>query len=109
MSCPKCRTWNTDGRTCVQVRCLACGAEQCHSRGAGRGTCSVCHYGMLPGWSGNNNPDQPGRHLSSVRTDVLCQYKGCGVMAVYTSLPGPKDKACKTHGDAIVARHRRPR
>jgi len=41
---------------------------------------------MLPGWSGNNNPDQPGRYSSSVRTDVRCQYKGCDEMAVYTSI-----------------------
>jgi len=104
MSCPVCNTWNTTGQACVQVRCLACNAEQCHSRGLGRGTCSICYRGMLPGWSGNNNPDQPGRYSSSVRTDVRCQYKGCDEMAVYTSLPGPKDKACKFHGDAIVAR-----
>lgn len=107
MSCPICRTWNVDDRTCMQVRCLACGAEQCHSHGRGHGTCSVCYFGMLLGWSGNNNPDQPGRYSSSVRVDVLCAYKGCDAMAVYTSLPGAKGKACKAHGAAVLARRSR--
>lgn len=105
MKCPTCNAWNTDGKTCEQVKCLACGAEQCHSHGSTRGTCSVCTYGMIPGWSGNNNPDQPGRYRPAcVRTDVLCEYAGCDEMAVYTCLPGPKNKACKSHGDALIAR-----
>lgn len=105
MACPTCRTWNTDNQQCVQVRCLACGVEQCHSRGFRRGTCAACFYGMLPGWSGNNNVDQAGRYpYSGITTSVRCDFKGCDAMAVYTCLPGAKAKACKSHGDAVLAR-----
>lgn len=107
VSCPSCNRWNSDGKLCLQVRCLACGTEQCHLNGASKGACKHCSYGMLPGWSGNNNPDQPGHYpSSSFRNDVLCQYKGCTEPAVYTALPGAKDKACKVHGDAVIERER---
>lgn len=111
MSCPKCGTWNAKGETCVQVACLACGAVQCHSYGLGRGACHVCHHGMLPGWSRNNNPPDPatGRPMypnAMEKTSVLCTYKGCGEMAVYNNLPGAKPYACKPHGDAVLARQK---
>ena len=107
MSCPLCNTWNLSGETCVQVRCLACRVEQCYSNGRSRGSCRYCHAGMLPGWSGSNNPDIEGRAPGCiVRTDIRCTYKGCGEMAVYNNLPGAKRVACKVHGDGILARKR---
>lgn len=110
MACPKCRTWNTNNQTCVQVRCLACDTEQCHSHGRSNGSCKHCHYGMLPGWSRNNNPDREGHYpLSSIRNDVLCSYKGCGKPAVYGNLPGQKQVACQGHGDKVVARQKERR
>ena len=105
MACPRCNTWNTDNRTCIQVRCLACNEEQCHSRGTARGSCSVCHAGMLPGWAGSNNPDREGQYpRSMIRTDIRCTYSKCDEMAVYNNLPGRRSVACQTHGDKVIAR-----
>lgn len=100
MACPICGTGFLDGETCEQVKCLACSKEQCFSNGIRSGTCHSCHFGMLPGWLGNNNPDLN-------RTSVRCSYKGCGEMAVYIHLPGSKKIACKDHGDKILARRKR--
>lgn len=113
-NCPDCGTWNGTGAACLKVKCLACGAEQCHSRGLGRGACHVCHFGMLPGWSRNNNPIDPatGRPAypnAGEKTSILCSYAGCPEMAVYNSLPGSKPVACKKHGDAVVARENKKR
>lgn len=76
---------------CDQSTCMACGTEQCHGNGSGRGTCRECHYGMLPGWSG-----------SSERR--ACDYKGCAEPAVYVYLPGSKSTCCLAHGRGILER-----
>ena len=89
--CPLCSTWRSTPGTCQQIRCLACGAEQCHSRGHARGCCHVCHYGRLPGWSFSSAP-------------ATCQYTGCTAPAVYAYLPGAKRHCCKAHGDEILTR-----
>lgn len=76
---------------CDQVCCSACGAEQCHSNGGARGTCRVCYFGRLPGWSLMSHPS-------------TCVYKGCTEPAVYAYLPGSKSDCCVKHGAAIIAR-----
>ena len=78
------------GNRCVQVACMACGTVQCHGNGSARGTCGTCRYGMLPGWSGNARGQ-------------ACSYKGCPEPAVYRDVGRGKDRACKAHGDRILA------
>lgn len=108
MNCPQCQVWNPDGRTCEQVACLACGTVQCHSHGRARGTCRSCLYGMLPGWSGSNNPEGPHRYVGAIaRNDILCSYKHCGEPAVYRGLPGARAIACRAHGERVIARRKK--
>lgn len=61
-SCPHCGRWSKGGKPCPVVTCLACGSPQCHGNGTARGTCAVCHIGLLPGWAGNGH---------------VCGYKRC--------------------------------
>jgi hypothetical protein len=56
----------TSGR-CRVTTCLCCGSPQCMANGGARGQCSICHVGLLPGWSGTDRP---------------CGYKGCPNRAV---------------------------
>jgi hypothetical protein len=77
---------------CLQVKCRACDAIQCHGNGTGNGCCKVCFYGRLPGWSFGREPK-------------TCQYKGCDEPAVYSRLPGSKKACCAKHGRQII--HRR--
>lgn len=101
MACDTCNTWQpmdhwqapvrATATTCAQVRCMACDALVCFSRGMGRGCCPVCYFGRLPGWSFGHVPK-------------TCQYKGCDEPAVYAYLPGQKRHCCKTHGDKVLTR-----
>ena len=50
------------GNGCKEIICLACGSIQCESNGLGRGICSICLIGFLPGW---------------FRTNKKCGYKHC--------------------------------
>ena len=56
------------GRVCDATTCAACGTRQCMSNGFGRGQCSVCYVGLLPGWSGFDQR--------------VCGYKHCGRPAI---------------------------
>lgn len=65
---------------CPESTCLACGLTQCHSNGGARGQCDICHYGLLPGWSGWDRP---------------CGYAGCRNRAVAAA---PRVRyACRDH------------
>ncbi len=66
---------------CPVTTCLACGSAQCMGNGLGRGQCSICCHGLLPGWSGN-----PG----------VCGYAGCGQPAVFGSAPRV-GRVCPAH------------
>lgn len=77
--CQRCQSFACDGRTVV---CKGCGTEQCHNNGLGRGACSVCLYGILPGWSGS---------------DRACGYKGCTERASFGYVPGSVKSVCHTH------------
>ena len=76
MPCTRCQSHCCDGRTAV---CLGCGTEQCHGNGHRNGSCSVCHFGILPGWS-------------SWRKQ--CGYKGCSNPAAFHHLPGNVKNVC---------------
>jgi hypothetical protein len=54
-------------RACDVATCMLCQSPQCMGYGLGNGTCAICLYGLLPGWSGN---------------DRKCGYAGCGNKAV---------------------------
>lgn len=71
-------------RDCTAVDCPACGSRQCHSNGSGNGTCQVCHYGWLPGWSRS-------------AYDRECGYRGCSAPAV-ANAPRVK-RVCAAHLD----------
>lgn len=49
--CPFCQTWSPGGAPCKITTCLGCGARQCMSHGLRSGTCGICYYGHLEGWS----------------------------------------------------------
>lgn len=66
---------------CGRVTCLACGSPQCSSNGLGRGQCSICYVGILPGWSS---------------WQQTCGYKGCGVQAV-ARIGGLPSAVCAHH------------
>ena len=72
---------------CTTMTCLWCGTPQCSSNGLGRGQCSVCLHGFLPGWSGCG----PGQ---------ACAYKGCAEPAV-GRFPR-KGRCCAAHGARIL-------
>lgn len=78
-TCARCRSAVCDGRT---VSCLGCGTTQCHGNGLGKGSCSVCHFGILPGWSS---------------WDKRCGYKGCGNRAAFHYVPGTVKYVCHDH------------
>jgi hypothetical protein len=79
--CRRCGTAGGCGREgCAEAKCKACGTVQCSGNGLGRGTCSVCHVGLLPGWSGHNRP---------------CGYKGCVRLAV--ALAPRIGRCCEGH------------
>lgn len=75
-ACNRCSSGVCDGRT---VSCLGCGTEQCHMNGLARGSCSVCHFGILPGWSGWRQ---------------TCGYKGCDKPAAFHHVPGSVKTVC---------------
>jgi len=77
--CDRCQSAVCDGRT---VMCLGCGVEQCHGNGLSRGACSVCLYGVLPGWSS---------------WDKSCSYKGCNNLAAFHNVPGAVKCVCHEH------------
>jgi hypothetical protein len=91
MPCRICKTWwgqpSAPGQ-CEQVACLACGAVQCMGNGSCRGTCAICYFGMLPGWSGNDQ----GRP---------CAYKGCANKIVSRYAPR-KGRVCLEHLNRIL-------
>lgn len=66
---------------CKASICKLCGTKQCLVNGLGHGTCSVCLYGLLPGWSGN---------------ETKCRYKGCNKEAVARGKHG-KTFVCLDH------------
>lgn len=72
---------------CGRLVCLFCGTPQCSSNGLGRGQCSICFHGFLPGWSGSH----PGQS---------CSYKGCKSPAV-GRFPR-KGRCCSEHGLRIL-------
>lgn len=77
--CARCNSACCDGRT---VACLGCGVVQCHGNGHRNGSCSVCHFGILPGWS-------------SWRKQ--CGYKGCSEVAAFHNIPGSVKAVCHKH------------
>lgn len=84
-----CRYCGAFGQDCRPVECMACDSRQCLGNGSGRGTCSVCHYGWLPGWS----------HSVYVTT---CGYKGCeGATVAYAPRVG---RVCAEHLDRAKVR-----
>lgn len=85
-SCSFCGRW---GRDCEPATCLGCGATQCHGNGGARGTCAVCHFGILPGWSGS---------------DRACAYKGCSNRAAFRYVPRVGDVCSSCASRAKLAR-----
>lgn len=79
--CDRCQSAVCDGRTVV---CLGCGTEQCHGNGHMKGSCSVCHYGILPGWSSWRQ---------------TCGYKGCSKPAAFHYVPGAIRNVCHDHAN----------
>lgn len=87
--CPCCGSAYGNGARhipCEPVACLLCGSVQCMSNGLGNGRCSVCSYGLLPGWS---RTDLQGNSHST------CEYARCDEPAV-AFVPG-KRYACMAH------------
>jgi len=78
MTCAYCNRW---GSTCAVATCLGCGTSQCFSNGGASGSCSVCHYGILPGWSGS---------------DGNCSYAGCKNKGAFAYVRG-KRYVCLEH------------
>lgn len=78
-ACERCSSAVCDGRV---VTCLGCGVVQCHGNGLRNGSCSVCHFGILPGWS-------------SWRKQ--CGYKGCDKPAAFHYVPGNVKTVCHDH------------
>lgn len=70
-----------EAKVCRPTTCLACGSRQCMVNGLGRGQCSICLIGLLPGWSGNNR---------------TCQYIGCTNHAI-VACDGVNIYRCKDH------------
>lgn len=62
--------------------CMMCGSPQCHGNGLGRGQCSLCYVGLLPGWSGSIGK---------------CSYARCGKPAVARGR-GHR-MVCKSHAE----------
>lgn len=82
--CQHCHRWgNTD---CEIAVCLGCGTSQCFYNGAGKGTCSSCGYGILPGWSGSKG---------------TCSYVGCTEPAAFAYCPGGKRYVCHAHAQRV--------
>lgn len=81
MGCQFCGRWGNED--CKAVACLGCGTVQCFGNGGARGTCSVCHYGILPGWSGS---------------DCQCKYAGCKDKAAFLYAPR-KGSVCARHAN----------
>lgn len=77
--CQRCQSHACDGRTAT---CLGCATTQCHGNGLGKGSCSVCLFGILPGWSG------------WIQT---CGYKGCELQAAFHDVPGSVKRVCHYH------------
>lgn len=70
-------------RVCRTSTCRACGSVQCSVNGLACGQCSVCHIGLLTGWSG---------------TDRQCQYTGCHEPAI-VRVDGQHQYRCRTHAE----------
>jgi len=86
MPCTICKTWwgqSAAPGQCEQVTCMLCGTRQCKGNGLSRGTCGTCHYGMLPGWYGNDD-------------SLPCKYKGCTGRIVSRYAPR-KGRVCREH------------
>ena len=73
-ACPHCRS-RREGGPCRVTRCLGCGTRQCMSHGLARGTCAVCYYGHLEGWSWG------------LKGRPECGYKKCKNPAVFVNVP----------------------
>jgi len=71
VTCPHCNRW---GDECKPAQCEGCGTWQCFSNG----TCKVCLYGHLSGWS------------KGFMDGKTCGYKGCDREAVFFGLPRVK-------------------
>lgn len=90
--CPFCGTMAGQGGRhipCQPAECMLCGTVQCFENGP---SCSVCHYGFIPGWSRTSGQQ--------------CGYAGCTAEAV-ARVPGKK-LACMAHarrkiGDKVDA------
>lgn len=86
---PQCRyCGRAQNHDCKIATCDLCGSPQCFGNGSGDGTCNVCFYGYLPGWSGYSS-----------RT---CGYKGCNKHAI-AKAPRVKD-VCKDHAPRVKIR-----
>lgn len=77
----------TEQRRCRPTACQLCGTKLCMSHGARDGTCPVCRYGYLRGWT----------HLGR----ESCTVDGCGGRAVGALENG--ERVCREHAtDAPV-------
>lgn len=74
--CPCCGSMRGRGPCEVSV-CRACGSHVCHSYGGANGSCPVCLFGLILGWSGAET--------------MPCGYKGCADKAVARA---PRVGAC---------------
>lgn len=75
-------TTHTPGACDIAV-CKGCGTPQCHGNGGARGACSVCLYGILPGWGGCNG---------------TCSYAKCTNPAAFQYVNG-KRYVCQAHAN----------
>ncbi len=81
MSCSHCGRWGND---CTIAVCNGCGVPQCHGNGGRAGSCRVCGYGHLEGWS-------RGLGLNASR----CGYKGCDGEAVFIDRVPRVGRCCR--------------
>ena len=84
--CRYCGSFWGGAGDCEATTCKACGTKQGMGNGLGRGTCSYCYYGLLPGWSGAD--------------DHKCGYSGCEAPAIARDVPRVK-YVCAGHVDRV--------
>jgi hypothetical protein len=85
MTCEHCQSAVCDGKIAT---CMGCGQPQCSGNGLGRGCCTLCHFGILPGWSGSTG---------------VCSYKGCGKPGAFAYVCG-KRYVCTDHASQAKIR-----
>ncbi len=64
-------------KACRATSCLGCGVRVCMSNGLGSGSCPVCYFGLLAGWSGAIGPCQRVR-CDNVRVALERRRYVCG-------------------------------